>query len=243
MFRDLLALRAGSHRIRFNRPEVQEGPMQKPAMQKVSLIGAHAFICGLLVGIVLVVIVSACRRHQNRQNGNPQDDFEKVLNLASWGDYIAPDTVPIFEQETGIKVNYEIYDNNEVLEAKLMTGHTQYDVVIPTAGFFERQRKANIYQKLDKSALTNLGNADLDIMHLLAVDDPGNLYAVPYMHSLTGLGYNVEQVSARLGTQVPESCAHSPVWEVGRLTSSRAAMTSTANPSRKPSSAIASFRR
>jgi putrescine transport system substrate-binding protein len=182
-----------------------EGPMQKIATQSVSLIGAHAFICGLLVGVVLVV--SACSRHQHRQNGNPQDDSEKVLNLASWGDYIAPDTVPSFERETGIKVNYEIYDNNEVLEAKLMTGHTHYDVVVPTAGFFERQRLAGIYRKLDKAALPNLVNADPATMRLLAVEDPGNLYAVPYMYSVTGLGYNVDQVRKRLGAEVPDSWA------------------------------------
>src|ERR1700730_9715973 len=129
-------------------------------MHNVTSIGAHTFIRGLLVGVALFVFVSACSRHQYRQNGNPQGDFEKVLNLASWGDYIAPDTVPNFERETGIKVNYEIYDNNEVLESKLMTGHTNYDVVVPTASFFERQRNAGIYRKLDKAALTNLANAD-----------------------------------------------------------------------------------
>ena len=134
-----------------------------------------------------------------------QNTEEKVLNLASWSEYIAPDTVPNFERETGIKVYYETYDNNEVLESKLMTGHTNFDVVVPTAGFLERQRKAHIYQKLDKTALSNLGNTDPEIMRLLAVDDPGNLYAVPYMFSLTGLGYNVEQVGARLGNSAASS--------------------------------------
>lgn len=144
--------------------------------------------------------LAACSRHATQSGAQ-----EKVLNLASWSEYIAPDTVANFERETGIKVNYETYDNNEVLESKLMAGHSNLDVVVPTAGFMERQRKANIYQKLDKTALSNLGNADPEIMRRLAVDDPGNLYAVPYMFSVTGLGYNVAQVSARLGNTAPTS--------------------------------------
>ncbi len=137
--------------------------------------------------------------------GDAGYDEEKVLNLASWADYIAPDTVPNFQRETGIKVNYETYDSNEVLESKLMTGHTNWDVVIPTTGFFERQRKAGVYQKLDKSALPNLVNADPQVMQLMAVEDPGNLYAVPYMYSITGLGFNADKVRARLGGEPPTS--------------------------------------
>ena len=126
-------------------------------------------------------------------------DSEKILNVYSWLDYIAPDTVPNFERETGIKVHYDMYDNNEVLETKLLTGHTNYDVVVPSGMFFERQREAGVYRKLDKQALPNLINADPDIMQRLATYDPGNLYAVPYMFSTTGLGFNVDQVRARLG--------------------------------------------
>ena len=193
-----------------------EGPMNRVAVHHVRSSSRWPFTFGHLVAVALFVILGACSRDQNpsvaasnpvHQSGAAQGDAEKVLNLASWGDYIAPDTVPNFERETGIKVNYEIYDNNEVLEAKLMTANTHYDVVVPTAGFFERQRQAGIYRKLDKSALPNLVNADPTIMHLLAVDDPGNLYAVPYMYSITGLGYNVDQVHKRLGNQAPNSWA------------------------------------
>jgi putrescine transport system substrate-binding protein len=167
-----------------------------------------------LVVLVIFAAVAACTRSPNGATPTVASaadknkyDSEKVLNLASWADYIAPDTVTNFEKETGIKVNYETYDNNEVLEAKLMTGHTNYDVVVPTAGYFERQRKAGIYRPLDKAALSNLSNADPYIMSLLAVDDPGNRYAVPYMYSITGLAYNVDQVRARLGTLRPDSWA------------------------------------
>ncbi len=164
--------------------------------------------------MVVFCALAACSRHAPQSGAagstmsaseGAQNTEEKVLNLASWSEYIAPDTVPNFERETGIKVNYETYDNNEVLESKLMAGHTNLDVVVPTAEFLERQRQANIYQKLDKTVLSNLKNADPQVMRLLALYDPGNLYAVPYMFSLTGLGYNVEQVKARLGNTVPDS--------------------------------------
>ncbi len=134
-----------------------------------------------------------------------QGDEEKVVNVYSWLDYIAPDTVANFEKETGIKVRYDMYDNNEVLETKLLTGHTNYDVVLPTGMFFERQRQAGIYRPLDKQSLPNLVNADPDIMRRLAVHDPGNRYAIPYMFTTTGLGYNVDQVRARLGGAVGDS--------------------------------------
>ena len=98
----------------------------------------------------------------------------KVVNVYSWIDYIAPDTVADFEKETGIKVRYDTFDNNEVLETKLLTGHTNYDVVVPTENYFDRQLKAGVYRKLDKNALPNLKNADPEIMRRMAVHDPDN---------------------------------------------------------------------
>lgn len=132
---------------------------------------------------------------------------EKVLNVYNWIDYVAPDTVADFEKQTGIKVRYDTFDNNEVLETKLLTGHTNYDVVVPTENYFDRQLKAGVYRKLDKEAIPNLKNADPDIMRRMAVHDPGNLYAVPYLWSTTGIGYDVDKVRARLGPAVPDSWA------------------------------------
>jgi putrescine transport system substrate-binding protein len=134
-------------------------------------------------------------------------DDAKVLNVYSWADYIAPDTVANFEKETGIKVRYDTYDNNEVLETKLLTGHTNYDIVVPTENYFDRQLRAGVYRKLDKELIPNLKNADPDIMRRMAVHDPGNSYAVPYLWSSTGLGYNAGEVRARLGPAVPDSWA------------------------------------
>jgi putrescine transport system substrate-binding protein len=162
--------------------------------------------------LIVMLALVACSRHDgqfkvqpagdSKPLSSPGHDNEKILNIYNWLDYIAPDTVARFEKETGIKVHYDTYDNNEVLETKLLTGHTNYDVVLPTGAFFERMRLAGVYRKLDKAALPNLENADPDIMRRLAVYDPGNLYAIPYMFSTTGLGYNIDRVRARLG-EVP----------------------------------------
>jgi putrescine transport system substrate-binding protein len=146
----------------------------------------------------------ACSRHA----GEPAAaGGEKILNIYSWMDYIAPDTVRNFEKETGIKVRYATYDNNEVLETKLLTGHTDYDIVIPAENFFDRQLRAGVYRKLDKAALPNLANADPEILRRMAEHDPGNQYAIPYLWSTTGLGYNVDKIRDRLGKAAPDSWA------------------------------------
>ena len=123
---------------------------------------------------------------------------EKVLNIYNWSDYIAEDTISNFEARTGIKVNYDVFDSNEVLEAKLLAGNTGYDIVVPSASFMERQIKAGVFQKLDKSALTNWGNLDPEIMGRVALHDPGNDYSLPLMWGTTGIGYNEAKVAAVL---------------------------------------------
>jgi putrescine transport system substrate-binding protein len=149
-----------------------------------------------------------CSQHGEPAAGGGADSkAEKFLNVYSWIDYIAPDIVPRFEKETGIKVRYDTFDNNEVLETKLLTGHTNYDIVVPTENFFDRQLKAGVYRKLDKSALPNLVNADPDILRRMAVHDPGNEHAIPYLWSTTGLGYNVDKIRARLGATPTDSWA------------------------------------
>ena len=123
---------------------------------------------------------------------------EPVLNVYNWSDYIAEDTLANFEAQTGIKVNYDVFDGNEVLEAKLLTGNTGYDVVVPTAYFLERQIQAGLFMKLDKSKLPNLANMDEKIMATVETADPGNEYAIDYMWGTTGIGYNVDKVAERL---------------------------------------------
>jgi len=135
--------------------------------------------------------------------GGAQAAEDKVLNVYNWSDYIAESTIPNFEEEFGIEVNYDVYDSNEVLEGKLMAGSTGYDITVPSDTFFARQIEAGIYQKLDKSKLTNWEHLDDDILGQLAKHDPGNQYGVPYMWGTTGIGYNVKMVEERLGEDAP----------------------------------------
>jgi putrescine transport system substrate-binding protein len=130
---------------------------------------------------------------------------DKTLNVYNWAGYIAPDTVANFERETGIEVHYSTYESNEMSETKLLTGHSNYDVVTSADAFFERQLHASVFRKLDKTALPNSVNLDPEVLQKLAVHDPGNLYAVPYLWTQAGLGYNVDKVRERLGSAEPDS--------------------------------------
>jgi putrescine transport system substrate-binding protein len=123
---------------------------------------------------------------------------EKVVNIYNWSDYIDPGVLKDFEAQTGIKVNYDVFDSNEVLETKLLAGNTGYDVVVPTANFLERQVQAGVFQKLDKSRLPNLKNVDPDILKRIALHDPGNEHGVNYLWGTSGLGYNVAKIRERM---------------------------------------------
>ncbi|TPE53672.1 polyamine ABC transporter substrate-binding protein [Amaricoccus solimangrovi] len=128
---------------------------------------------------------------------------DKVVHIYNWSDYIAEDTIRKFEAETGIKVVYDVYDSNETLEAKLLAGHSGYDVVVPTSNFLQRQIAAGVYQPLDKSKLPNLENMDPELMKAAAAYDPDNTYGVIYMWGTNGIGYNVAKVAERLGEDAP----------------------------------------
>lgn len=128
---------------------------------------------------------------------------EKVVHIYNWSDYIAEDTVKKFEEATGIKVVYDVYDSNETLEAKLLAGNSGYDVVVPTSQFMQRQAAAGVYQPLNKDALPNLVNMDPALMANATAYDPDNTYGVPYMWGTTGIGYNVAKVKERLGEDAP----------------------------------------
>jgi putrescine transport system substrate-binding protein len=123
---------------------------------------------------------------------------DKVLNVYNWSDYVEPTVLEEFTRKTGIKVNYDVFDANEVLETKLLTGHTNYDVVVPSAPFLQRQITAGVFQKLDKAQLPNLKNLDPDMLKRIAVYDPGNEHSVPYMWVTSGPGYNVAKIKERM---------------------------------------------
>lgn len=158
-----------------------------------------------LTALFIALLVVGCGR-ESTGDGAATDGAQattKVLNVYNWSDYIGEDTIAGFEAETGIKVNYDVFDSNEVLEAKLMAGNTGYDIVVPSLTFLSRQIQAGVFQPLDKSRFTNYGNLDPEMMALLAKNDPDNAHSLPYLWGTTGIGYNVEKVAAALGEDAP----------------------------------------
>jgi len=121
-----------------------------------------------------------------------------TVNFYNWSSYIHPDTLPRFTAATGIAVNYDVYDSNDVLEGKLLAGNTGYDLVVPTGNFFRNQRNAGLFQPLDRSKLANYGNLDPELLAKVATLDPDNAYAVPYAWGTTGLGINLAKIRERL---------------------------------------------
>ena len=135
---------------------------------------------------------------------------EKILNIYNWPDYIAKDLVANFEKESGIKVNYQTFENNEALQAKLVAGNTGYDIVVPGAVFAKPQIDAGLLMKLDKTKLPNYSNLDAAIMAKLEKIDPGNAYLVPWAWSFTTVGINKAKVAKALGaTPLPANA-----WEL-----------------------------
>lgn len=155
-----------------------------------------------------VIMLVACGGNKEADGAaaaaKPED---KVLFVYNWSDYIGATTIADFEAKTGIKVTYDVFDSNEVLETKLLAGRSGYDVVVPSANFLERQIKAGVFLPLDKSKLPNLVNMDPEIMQRVAAHDPGNKYAVNYLWGTTGIGYNPELVKKAIGTDTIDSWA------------------------------------
>jgi len=123
---------------------------------------------------------------------------DKTLNLYSWADYVPPQTLQRFEKETGIHVRYDTFDTSEVLETKLLTGGSGYDVVVPSSSVLARGLAAGALKEIPHEGLKGYANLDPDLLTKLAAVDPGNRYAVPYTWGTLGLGMNVEAVKKRL---------------------------------------------
>jgi spermidine/putrescine-binding protein len=131
----------------------------------------------------------------------------QIVKIYNWSDYIGPTTLADFQAATGIAPTYDVFDSNETLEGKLLTGRSGYDVVVPSNHFLGRQIKAGAFQKLDRSQLPNWKNLDPQLMKQLEANDPGNQYAVPYLWGTNGIGYNVDKVKAVLGVDTIDSWA------------------------------------
>jgi putrescine transport system substrate-binding protein len=135
---------------------------------------------------------------------------EKILNIYNWSDYIAEDTLKNFEKETGIKVRYDTFDNNEILHAKLVAGKTGYDIVVPSSNWARLQIEGGLLRKLDKGMIANYKNLDESTQKQIASLDPGNQYLVNWLWGFTTVGINVEKVKAALGNEpMPAN-----IWEL-----------------------------
>lgn len=132
---------------------------------------------------------------------------QQTVHIYNWSDYIGEETLADFEQATGIKPVYDVFDSNETLEGKLLAGRTGYDVVVPSNHFLGKQIKAGAFQPLDRTKLPNWSNLDPALLKQLEANDPGNQYAVPYLWGTNGIGYNVEKVKAALGVDKIDSWA------------------------------------
>ncbi len=128
---------------------------------------------------------------------------ERVVNVYNWAEYTAPDTIPGFQKATGIKIRYDVYDSNDTLQAKLLTGKSGYDVVVPSTHYAARQIEGGLFQKLDRSKIPNWKYLDPALMELVASVDPGNQYLVPWGYGTNGLGYNITKVRELMGADAP----------------------------------------
>jgi len=153
----------------------------------------QAAVATLLASIMLF----GCGRKPAEPTGDAGAVSEdKILNVYNWSDYIDPAVIEAFQAETGIKVSYDVFDSNEVLETKLLTGKSGYDVVVPSAYFLERQVQAGVFRKLDRTQLSNLGNLDPGLQDHVAAHDPRNEHSVIYMWGTTGIGFDADKIAA-----------------------------------------------
>ncbi|MFZ7068757.1 polyamine ABC transporter substrate-binding protein [Pseudomonas aeruginosa] len=156
-------------------------------MNKILAFSVFAFSVGL-----------SAVQAEERSSGN-------VVNIYNWGDYIDPALKDQFQKDSGIKVVYDVFDTNETLEGKLLSGNTGYDLVVPSNQFLARQIKAGVYRKLDKGNIPNLSKLDPTLLKKIESSDPGNAYGVPYLWASTGIIYNPVKVKEALGTDVIDS--------------------------------------
>lgn len=151
----------------------------------------HRRLAPLIIGLFATLGAVPALGGDARPGGN--------LFIYNWSDYIAEDTIAQFEAETGIKVTYDVFDSNEVLEAKLLAGSTGYDLVVPSLAFLGRQVIAGVFQPIDRAKLSNYGKLDPQLLARIAEVDPDNKHAVPYLWGTTGIGYNVDKIAAIFG--------------------------------------------
>ena len=176
----------------------------------------------LLASSVVVMFLAACGGGNNNAAQSKTSDAGSTassgttasaapaaatdsLKIYNWSDYVDPETIKDFEKNNGIKVGYDLYDSNESLEAKVLTGKSGYDLVVPSNSHVGRQIKAGAYQEINKSLIPNYGNIDPTLLKMLEGVDPGNKFAVPYFWGINTMAINKDKVEKALGGPLPNS--------------------------------------
>lgn len=137
----------------------------------------------------------------------PASAEEQTVNVYNWSDLIGAETLAAFTTATGIKVQYDTYDSDEVLETKLLTGGSGYDVVAPSATFLPHQIQAGVLLELDRTKIPNWGNLDPSLLKMVEAADPGNKHAIIFDWGTTGLIINSDAVAKRLPSVPTDSYA------------------------------------
>lgn len=157
-------------------------------------------------GLVLTACSGGSQTTAEPEASQVQHTVSDKLNIYNWSDYVDPQTLSDFEKDAHLNIRYDYYDSNEALEAKLLTGKSGYDLVVPSVANVGRQIKAGAYRKIDKSLIPNYANIDASLLAMMAEVDPGNEYAVPYFWGINTLAINTQQVKKALGTdKLPEN--------------------------------------
>ncbi|WP_301673482.1 polyamine ABC transporter substrate-binding protein [Neisseria blantyrii] len=157
-------------------------------------------------GLVLTACGGGSQTTAEPEASQVQHTVSDKLNIYNWSDYVDPQTLSDFEKDTRLNIRYDYYDSNEALEAKLLTGKSGYDLVVPSVANVGRQIKAGAYRKIDKSLIPNYANIDASLLAMMAEVDPGNEYAIPYFWGINTLAINTQQVKKALGTdKLPEN--------------------------------------
>ncbi len=157
----------------------------------------------LLIGVIAAVFVIFLNFDSSNIQKSEVSETGGELKIYNWSDYIAEDTISNFEAETGIKVTYDMYDSNEVLEAKILAGSSGYDLVVPTADFLARGREASAYQDMDLSKIPNAKNQNPEIQEQADTMVGSDSAGLVYMWGSTGIAYNEDMVAERLGPDAP----------------------------------------
>lgn len=148
---------------------------------------------------LLVLVLTLSFAYAQPMKAPPDTGGATILRIFNWDDYIAPNVLDSFSRSSGTATLYNEYDDNAILDARLVRGQGDFDIVVPTATpYMQRQIQQGLYQPLDKAQIPNLKNLDAQLMNMVAKADPDNAYGIIYQWGTTGILFNPAKVRAVL---------------------------------------------